>query len=330
MCEAPAVGSPVAAGAYERRTPFLAAIPFLKGGNIMSRSWIFTEGCQGNKAHLGFKYLQPLLEPTDSFPNTVLFQLIKINDTVVMPLPFEVTTEAGRRLAERVSSEFTKSGNEIKHTWVAGNANGYFGYTTTPEEYARQNYEGGHTLYGQYSTPYLAAQLGKLAKDLNENGEIVEVLPSWDYELKVNEFFPEVVAATGDRLVLEQPGIYFSESDNEENYISFEWLDVGPSHINLHDPLLQVEVLRDGKWHGMMNGVEPINDEGYDLEVRIEDDEDKGMAAYQARWYNPVAGGEYRFVIEEREGQAVLYSKAFNIDAEAVANHSEQAVLLTN
>ena len=315
LCEDPAVGAPTAAGAYERRTPFLAAIPFLKGGNIMSRSWVFTDGCQGNKTHLGFKYLQPLLEPKDSFPNTVLFQLIKINDTVVMPLPFEVTTESGRRMAERVSNEFSKANNGIEHAWIAGNANGYFGYTTTPEEYALQNYEGGHTLYGQYSTPYLTAQLGKLAKDLNEQGEVLELLPKWDYELKVNEFFPEKVASSGQRMALEQPHVHAAESINEESYIEFEWLDVGASEINLHEPLAKVEVMVDGQWVAMTNGLEPINDDGYDIEVRLQDDEDQGMAEYQVRWYNPVAGGQYRFVIAPRSGQEQMVSESFSFAA---------------
>lgn len=323
LCEDPAIGAPVAAGAYERRTPFLAAIPFLKGGNVMSRSWFFTDGCQGNKTHLGFKYLQPLLEPKDSFPNTVLFQLVKINDTVVMPLPFEVTTEAGRRMAERVRVEFAKANNDIQHAWVAGNANGYFGYTTTPEEYERQNYEGGHTLYGQYSTPYLTAQLGKLAQDLNHQGEVLELLPKWDYALKVNEFLPEQVTSSGKRVALKQPRIYTAEAQNEENYIKFDWLDVGASEINLHQPLAKVEVLMDGQWVAMNNGLEPINDDGYDIEIRLQDEEDQGMAEYQVRWYNPVAGGQYRFVIAPRSGQEVLYSQSFSF---APANTAEMTI----
>ena len=320
LCQDPAVGAPIAAGAYERRTPFLAAIPFLKGGNIMSRSWVFTDGCQGNKTHLGFKYLQPLLEPKDSFPNTVLFQLIKINDTVVIPLPFEVTTESGRRMAERVSIEFSKANNVIEHAWVASNANGYFGYTTTPEEYTRQNYEGGHTLYGQYSTPYLTAQLGKLAKDLNEQGEILELLPKWDYELKVNEFFPEKLLSSGKRIALEQPHVHYAESIHEESYIEFEWLDVGASEINLHQPLVKIEIMVDDQWLGMTNGFEPINDDGYDIEVRLQRGEDLGMAQYQVRWYNPVAGGQYRFVIAPRSNQDQFYSRSFNFAEHVNAN----------
>jgi neutral ceramidase len=322
LCEDPAIGAPVAAGAYERRTPYLAAIPFFKGGNVMSRSWFFTDGCQGNKTHLGFKYLQPLFEPTDSFPNTVLFQLVKINDTLVMPLPFEVTTEAGRRMAERVSNEFALSGNNIKHAWIAGNANGYFGYTTTVEEYERQNYEGGHTLYGMYSTPYLAAQLGKLAKDMNAQENVLELLPKWQYDVAVNEFYPETIESKGKRDALEQPRAHEAKAVNEENYIEFEWLDVGASEILLHLPLVKVETLINGQWIEMHNAGEPINDDGYDLEVRLTDEEDLGMAEYQVRWYNPVAGGQYRFVIAPRSQQLELVSKSFtftpaNIDAPA-------------
>ena len=311
LCEDPAIGAPVAAGAYERRTPYLAAIPLLKGGSVWSRSWVFTDGCQGNKTHLGFKYLQPLLEPKDSFPNTVLFQLIKINDTVVMPLPFEITTESGRRMAASVSDAFQQANQEVKHAWIAGNANGYFGYSTTPEEYERQNYEGGHTLYGKYTTPYLAAQLGELAKDMNAQEHVLELLPEWEYDITVNQFFPEKNVSSGDRKVIGQPNAHLSEAANEEDYIELAWLDVGASEINLHEPLVKVESLILGQWIEMQNAGEPINDDGYDLEVRLTDEEDKGMAEYQVRWYNPVAGGQYRFVIAARQQQPELRSKTF-------------------
>lgn len=327
LCQDPAIGAPVAAGAYERRTPFLAAIPFLKGGNVMSRSWFFTEGCQGNKTHLGFKYLQPLLEPKDSFPNTVLFQLIKINDTVVMPLPFEITTESGRRMAASVSQAYEQAGQDIKHAWIAGNANGYFGYSTTPEEYERQNYEGGHTLYGQYTTPYLSAQLGRLATDMIQQGSIVELADEWSYDLVVNQFFPSAESSQGKRKILQLPETYTAEAANEEHYVSFEWLDVGASEIQLHKPLAKVEVLVKGEWVDMSNAGEPITDDGYDIEVRLLDEESKGMGEYQVRWYNPVAGGQYRFVIAPRKGQEQLRSPIFTFGTDK-EDTAEKAVLL--
>ena len=202
----------------------------MRGGNDLSRRWwFFTDGCQGNKRHLLFSFLQSLLEPKDSFPNTVMFQLIRVNDTVILPMPFEVTVTSGRRIAARVQAEFEQAGeNRVRHVGVASNSNGYFGYTTTPEEYSRQNYEGGHTLYGRYSTPYLTAQLGVLTRDFLTKGEVQELRPAWTYRLKVGTFYPESRPSTGRREAVAQPTPVRAEKPEEEDFIAFRWQDVGP------------------------------------------------------------------------------------------------------
>lgn len=319
ICKDPAVGNTVAAGAYERRTPWLTLIPFLHGGNIMARRWVFDGGCQGAKRHLGFAYLQPLAEPKDSFPNTVMFQLLRINDMVILPLPFEATVESGRRIAASVELEFAKAGEDIKFAWVASVSNGYFGYTTTPEEYSYQNYEGGHTLYGKNSTPYLAAQLGSLAADYLEQGSVLEFKPEWNYALKVNQFFPDAHEATGAREVISAPQAVLAKKSYEEDYVRFHWLDVNPSKIDLHKSLVRVQKRDGNQWLELSVNNEPINDDGYDIEVRLLKDKKEGMATYETRWYNPVAGGEYRFVIESRGGQPELYSPTFTWQAEQQA-----------
>jgi len=312
LCKDAVVGNTVAAGAYERRTPWLAAIPFLKGGNKMARRWWFTHGGQGNKRHLGFSSLQSLVEPKGSFPHTVMFQLIQVNDTVILPIPFEVTTESGRRMADRVKREFVQAGDDsIRHVWVASNANGYFGYATTPEEYSRQGYEGGHTLYGQYTTPYLTAQLGLLTRDFKAKGEMQELMPDWQYLLRVNTFYPEYQASTGHRRILVQPALVQADEKDEEDYIVFRWQDIGPSEINFHIPLSRVEVKTDNQWVLLRENEEPIHDDGYDLEVRYLDERDDGMGEYEVRWYNPAPGGEYRFLIAPRQKHSALTSRAF-------------------
>ncbi len=35
---------------------------------------------------------------------------------------------------------------------MVGLANGYIGYLMTPEEYDQQHYEGGHTVYGKWTS----------------------------------------------------------------------------------------------------------------------------------------------------------------------------------
>ena len=315
LCQDAAVGSALTGGAYERRTPWVTAIPFFQEGNIMARRWFFTEGCQGNKAHIGFAWLQPLVEPKDTFPHLVMFQIIRVNDAVFMPLPFESTIESGRRMVERVKKELAAEGGfEINTAWVTSVANGYFGYTTTPEEYSRQNYEGGHTLYGKNTTPYLTAQLGILAKDLIEKKEVHEMLPEWKYpNLVVNDFLMNSEKSEGIRKILSKPEVVKAEEAHEEDYIALEWEDVGVSEIEFHKPLARVEKFVDGKWVLMLVNEEPIHDEGYDVEVRFTDELDQGMAEYQVRWYNPVEGEKYRFVIEPRGHQKALISEEFSV-----------------
>lgn len=311
ICKSAAVGAPVAAGAYERRTPWLTMFPVFHGGNWTARRWLMTGGCQGHKRILGGAWLQPLLEPKESFPNTIMFQVVKVNDSVILPLPFEVTVESGKRISAAVQQEFDAAGIEVSNTWVASVANGYFGYTVTPEEYSNQNYEGGHTLYGKNSTPYLAGQLQQLTKDFVTQGTVAEMLPSWNYELKTNQFTPEQQEANGQRAWLTEPTAVTAKKHYREDYVQVRWQDVNASKISLHLPLVKVEQLLDGEWVEAKSGLQVINDEGYDIEVSHLKKAKNGMANYEARWYNPIVGGQYRFVIAAREGQDTLYSEAF-------------------
>jgi neutral ceramidase len=316
LCRNAVVGNPTAAGAYERRAPWIAALPFFKGGNPMSRRWWFgKDGCQGNKRHLGFSFLQPLMEPKDSFPDTVMFQLLRVNDAVIVPLPFEVTTESGRRMVAGVARELDEAGYDgIRHVWVTSNANGYFGYATTPEEYARQEYEGGHTLYGRHTTPYVTAQLGRLARDVGTRGEVQELAREWRYRVKVNDFYPEVRAGTGERDVLAPPKAVAAKKEHEEDYVRFRWHDVGAARIDFHRPLARVEVGTGEGWKLMESNGVPLHDDGYDLEVRYRGRSAGGMGRYELRWYNPVPGGPYQFVIEPRGGHPPLRSQSFRYE----------------
>ena len=65
------------------------------------------------------------------------------------------------------------------------------------------------------------------------------------------------------------------------------------------------------RWETLWVNGEPIHDDGYDLEVRYLAERDEGMGEYEVRWYNPVPGGAYRFVIEPRQGHPTLISQEF-------------------
>jgi len=64
---------------------------------------------------------------------------------LLIPLPFEVATKAGRRIASRCRE--SSPGMKDDMYMVLSVSNGYCGYVTTPEEYVQQHYKRGHTLY---------------------------------------------------------------------------------------------------------------------------------------------------------------------------------------
>ena len=318
ICKDAAAGDTLAAGALERRTPWVSVLPFIKAGSWTSRRWLFFKnGCQGNKRHIGTSLLQPVLEPKDSFPNTVLFQLIRINDLLLIPLPFEVSVEAGKRMELAIRNSYASDSKQApKHIVISSVANGYFGYSVTPEEYRQQNYEGGHTLYGQYSTPYLAAQLGKLSSDMQASKTTIAELPlRWDYPLARKQHYPEDETATGQRTTLATPTMISAKKSYQEDAIAFEWLDLPPTQMDFHKPLVHVETSTDQgqSWKLLEINKEPISDEGYDISVEMTDDAKYGMYKYKAHWYNPVKGdsAKYRFVVQARGEQDILYSEAF-------------------
>jgi len=76
----------------------------------------------------------------------------------------------------------------------------------------------------------------------------------------------------------------------------------------------------------MVKNAEPVNDNGYDIEVRYLKKLDDGMGEYEVRWYNPVPGGEYRFVIEPRCKHSKLVSPAFIYNG--FANQRDNGVTL--
>ena len=76
--------------------------------------------------------------------------IARIGQLVILALPAEVTTMAGRRLRASVQREL---GSWAQHVVLAGYANGYSGYITTPEEYMLQQYEAAHTLHGRWTLP---------------------------------------------------------------------------------------------------------------------------------------------------------------------------------
>ncbi|CAE6388741.1 unnamed protein product [Rhizoctonia solani] len=86
-------------------------------------------------------------------PDIVDIQIMRVGQFVVLVVPGEFTTMAGRRLRESVRAKLIESGviGNDAYVVLAGPANTYSHYVTTREEYGVQRYEGASTIYGPFT-----------------------------------------------------------------------------------------------------------------------------------------------------------------------------------
>ena len=105
-------------------------------------------------------------------PNVLPLQIIKIGNLVLIAIPGEITTMAGRRLKKTVLDELQDFG--VKHLALAAYANDYSLYITTKEEYDKQHYEGGCTLFGPYTLMAYQQEFRKLANALKNPNAVRE------------------------------------------------------------------------------------------------------------------------------------------------------------
>ncbi len=308
VCSRPVVGNALTAGAEDGKTPVLRWLPFFREGWASAR-WFFTGSCQGHKRHLG-SIFQPLILPRQDFPYHLFFQTIQIGKTTLLPLPFEMTWQAGQGVRQEV---FRVLPGEDYRCQVISCANGYFGYATTPAEYACQHYEGGHTLYGPQTSLFLGKHAASLAADMI-NGVECRLPEKWTFQLESTTFFPEKKPPLGQRREVSAP-VFSPGKKNREDCWRFQWRDVGPGLIAFHRPLVYMETSPDGEsWKRLKKDGRPVNDRGYDMAVcfckRVDN---QNMGIYEARWYNPEipAGQVFRFGVLPRQGKEFFYSSTF-------------------
>jgi neutral ceramidase len=102
--------------------------------------------------------------PLGEFPKAVPLMVVRIGDRVIASMPGEPTKEVGARVKAAVLAASRAAG--VRRVVIAGLANEYLSYITTPEEYDRQHYEGGSTLYGPFESVFLTQRLTDLAHRL--------------------------------------------------------------------------------------------------------------------------------------------------------------------
>ncbi|KAK9049412.1 hypothetical protein SSX86_031619 [Deinandra increscens subsp. villosa] len=139
-------------------------------------------------------------EPYDWAPSILPLQIFQIGQLVILSVPGEFTTMAGRRLREAVKEVMTsgdKDSSSDIHVVIAGLTNTYSQYVTTFEEYQIQRYEGASTLYGPHTLKAYIQEFKKLASSLISD-EPVEAGPQPPdlLEKQISLLTPVVLDAT--------------------------------------------------------------------------------------------------------------------------------------
>jgi hypothetical protein len=138
------------------RVPFEGDhLPIGAGGNLPVPSTPAADPAQGDKIVIG--------APLD-VPKAVPLMALRVADRVIVSVPGEMTSEMGRRLRKSVLD--ASAGSGVTTAVIAGLANEYADYFTTPEEYDAQHYEGGATIYGRASSVALQEAITSLSATL--------------------------------------------------------------------------------------------------------------------------------------------------------------------
>ena len=323
----PVLGTALTAGAYENETPVLYNTPLFKHGMGSARS-VFTQGEQGHKRWVA-SYLQFAALPKKEFPYKRQLQVLNIGDFVMLALPFEVSVEAGRRFTAAVDAVLESSNVKHKQVFVTSLANGYTGYTVTPEEYARQYYEGGHTLYGPKSTPFLAGKFASLVEDLTIKGNFADLPLRQELSFKTCHYFEPIRSGVKTKThvaVLNHP-VYQQVSDSGEQCWSFHFFDRPSNELDFNIPLLRIDVCDESaqNWQPLIVEGRAIDDQGYDMALRVSDTTDHaGRVRYLASWYNPDVARQdvnvksadnklYRFVYFDQVNDVDVTSAPFSM-----------------
>lgn len=103
-------------------------------------------------------------------PQILPLQIVLFGNIALVTIPGEITTIAAQRLEKTILEQLKVRG--VEEVILNSYANSYCGYITTFEEYQAQCYEGGHTVYGEYTLAAFQSEYQDLAKELAKKPDL--------------------------------------------------------------------------------------------------------------------------------------------------------------
>ncbi|KAJ0087563.1 hypothetical protein Patl1_09439 [Pistacia atlantica] len=144
--------------------------------DLLKKPSQYQEDCQKPKAVLLSS--GEMFEPYAWAPAILPIQILRLGKLIILSVPGEFTTMAGRRLREAVKNTLITNGNgefgNDTQIVIAGLTNTYSQYITTFEEYAHQRYEAASTLYGPYTLSAYIQEFNELAKAMAKGEQIMK------------------------------------------------------------------------------------------------------------------------------------------------------------
>lgn len=97
-------------------------------------------------------------------PYILPLQIVILGNVALIACPGEFTNTAKKRVVGTAGPILSKRG--VDQVIFNSYANDYMGYVTTPEEYEVQAYEGGHTVFGQWTLGAFQTAIRELAGEM--------------------------------------------------------------------------------------------------------------------------------------------------------------------
>ena len=104
------------------------------------------------------------LKENTLIPVVLPVQIFLLGSIAIVGVPGEITTIAGKRIEKLIKEKLVDCG--VDKVILSSFANSYMGYITTQEEYDVQEYEGGHTVFGQWTLAAFETKFKELCEEL--------------------------------------------------------------------------------------------------------------------------------------------------------------------
>ncbi|KDR69911.1 hypothetical protein GALMADRAFT_255768 [Galerina marginata CBS 339.88] len=254
------------------------ALDFIQGDNSSTPQNPFWEIVKGavtpfpSAAQIACQDPKPILlntgfahTPYEWAPNSVDIQMLRVGNFVMLIMPGELTTMAGRRIREAVRAQLISSGvlGADAYVVVAGPANVYAHYVTTREEYGVQRYEGASTIFGPFTLEAYINKYSSLVPFLADNasGTAASDPPPPEQTSKAISLQTGVVfdaAPIGKKFGAVLTDVKTTPAYHAGDTVSALFVGANPrNNLRLEGTFLTVDQLVSGQWKSVRTDSHP-------------------------------------------------------------------------